>query len=379
MKEFVSLALIRKFPMTFYSLQVKDVIRETDDAVTILLSIPEEHTTAFMFTPGQYVTVSSEISGKEIRRPYSINTMPGLPYFGITVKKVHKGNMSHLLNGIQSGTVLNVSSPEGHFIVKPSHNLSRSFYFFAAGSGITPVMSMIRTILEEEPKSVCYLLYGNRHENSIIFRKELVDLEKKYSGQLFIEHILSNPLKSKASGLGGLLGKKETLWKGETGRIGEKSVEKFLHKFPVRFTEREYYTCGPGDMIAKTEKYLLSKGIDLKHIHKEFFTTPGKENASAIVHNATGNSHVEVTLKGATHNFDMAKNKIILDELVEKKLDPPYSCTSGACSTCIARVTSGEVKMDACYALEDDEVEAGFILTCQSRPVSDHVILTYDV
>jgi ring-1,2-phenylacetyl-CoA epoxidase subunit PaaE len=365
--------------MTFYSLTVKDVILETDDAVSILFFIPEDHKNSFLFFPGQYVTVSSEISGKEIRRPYSINTMPGLPYFGITVKRVHKGNMSHFLNRIQSGTVLNVSSPEGHFIVKPSHNLSRSFYFFAAGSGITPVMSMIRTILEEEPKSVCYLLYGNRHENSIIFRKELEDLEKKYSGQLFIEHILSNPLKSKASGLGGLLGKKETLWKGETGRIGEKSVEKFLQKFPSRFTEREYYTCGPGDMITKTEKYLLTKGIDSIHIHKEFFTSPGKENTSGKDSNVTGSSLVEVTLKGITHQFDIPKNKIILDELVEKKLDPPYSCTSGACSTCIAKVSSGDVKMDACYALEDDEVAAGYVLTCQARPVSDKVILTYDL
>ncbi|MFZ1705033.1 MAG: 2Fe-2S iron-sulfur cluster-binding protein [Saprospiraceae bacterium] len=365
--------------MNFYSLKVKEIVQETPDAVSIIFTIPDNLLESFSFFPGQYVTVKATIDEKEVRRPYSINSIPGKDQLSITVKKVDKGVMSHFLCTLNAGTHLEISNPEGHFTVKPSHDKSRAHYFFAAGSGITPIMSMIQTILEEEPKSICYLLYGNRNEPNIIFYDALNSLCRKYADQLFVTHTLSNPTKEKVHGLGGWLGKKETLWKGMTGRISDKNIATFLEKNPTKYAEKLFYACGPGDMIQIVEKYLLAQNIETKNIHKEFFTPSNKGEIISTESVQEGQSNITVTLKGKEHQFDMPRKSIILDILVDKKLDPPYSCTNGACSTCIAKVTSGEVKMDACFALEQDEIDAGFILTCQSHPVTEEVVLTYDV
>jgi ring-1,2-phenylacetyl-CoA epoxidase subunit PaaE len=365
--------------MEFHALRIKNTIQETSDTYSLVFDIGQDIFHSYHHLAGQYVTIRAEVNGKEIRRPYSINSMPSSPDFSVSVKKVKGGIMSNFLPSLQVGDLLEVSLPEGHFTLTPDHTKIRAHYFVAAGSGITPVMSMIQTVLEEEPKSICYLLYGSRNEDSIIFKTRLHALSSKYSGQLQIRHVLSRPKQIKAGGIGGLFGKKETGWKGEKGRIDDKILTTFLTDFPSRAEEKHFYLCGPGDMISKAENCLTGQSVDQRFIHKEFFTpaSSGKnpDKGAAI----QGKSAISVMLKGKTYAFDMEKSKIILDQLVERKLDPPYSCTSGACSTCIAKVTEGQVKMDACYALDPDEVEAGYILTCQARPVTDEVVLTYDV
>jgi len=362
--------------MSFHSLKISKIVSETSEAKTIYFDVPTQWKNIFQHKAGQYLTIKTEINGKEIRRPYSLCTSPDQSP-GVTVKKVAKGAMSTFLNEkVSVGDYLDVMAPQGHFTIIPDHLKSQDHYFIAAGSGITPVMSMIRTILEHEPKSTCYLLYGNRNEESIIFKEELDQISGKYADQLFVEHILSQPNAKKAGGISGIFGKKTSDWKGLKGRIKADGLKDFFRDNPSKKDIRQYYLCGPGDFIEKIEAVLLAMNIDKKTIHKEYFT-PAKENVSH--EGGTDGAVATVTLKGATFDMVIPAGKTILDVLVDNKKDPPYSCTSGACSTCMAKVTEGEVSMDSCYALDEDEIAAGYILTCQSHPTTNKVVLTYDV
>jgi len=363
--------------MNFHSLKINEIVTETADAKTIYFEIPSHLAADFQFTAGQYLTLKTTINGQEVRRAYSICTVSGLPKIGVTVKKVNRGVMSTYLNEKANvGDNLDVMTPDGNFIVKADHLKSRDHYFIAAGSGITPVMSMIQTLLEEEPRSTCYLLYGSRDENNIIFKSHLDALTAKYQDQVFVTYILSKPLEKKTGGLGGLFAKKTIEWKGVQGRIGSAVVDEFFRTYPPKNSEQQYYICGPGDFIEKTESLLIEKHIDKKSIHKEYFTAA---TANTPATGAISQATVTVTLKGSTFDVTVPKGKTILDVLVDIKKDPPYSCTSGACSTCMAKVSEGEVVMDSCYALDDDEVAAGYILTCQSHPKTSKVVLSYDV
>jgi ring-1,2-phenylacetyl-CoA epoxidase subunit PaaE len=363
--------------MSFYNLTISSIIEETADAKTLVFTIPSDLTTIFAaFKPGQYLTIKADINGEEVRRSYSICTLPGQSTIGVTVKKLNGGKMStHLNDKIKIGDVLDVMSPEGKFVVKPQHDISRDHYFFAAGSGITPVMSMISTLLEEEPRSTCYLLYGNRDEQSIIFKEALDNLVIKYQDQCYVNYVLSQPAKRKSEGLLGLLGSKKSDWKGDKGRIDGAKCMQFMYDNPGRHDDRHYYICGPGDFINTVEAYLSTQDIDKKKIHKEYFSTTEEVSLNTM----SIGSGVMVRLKGEDIVVEVPKDKTILEALVNLKKDPPYSCTSGACSTCIAKVISGTVVMDSCYALDDDEVAAGYILTCQAHPSSNGVSITYDL
>lgn len=363
--------------MNFHTLKIDKIVQETPDAVSIRFEIPAHLAADYRFSAGQHLTVMTEINGKEERRAYSLCTPPFDPAPTITVKKVTGGKMSTwLCEKVSVGDHLSVMTPEGHFVVHPDHSLARSHYFFAAGSGITPMMSMITTILEEEPKSVCYLLYGNRNESSVIFKQKLDELSSRYSGQLEVTHVLSKPDKKPAGGLGGLLGRKTSDWKGLSGRIDNNKCLDFINSHPSVHAVQQYYVCGPGSFIETVITSLAGTGIDKKNIHKEYFNagTQPAEKKSGLDH-----ASIKVTLRGQTFEMEVPKGKTILDVLVDAKKDPPYSCTSGACSTCMAKVTDGKVSMDSCFALDDDEVEAGYILTCQAHPQTASVTLSYDV
>ena len=360
----------------FHTLNVKSIKRETPDAVTVAFEIPENLKETFQYTSGQYLTLKLEIGGQEVRRAYSMSTSPLEGNMAVTVKRVEKGLVSNYINDqLQEGQAIEVMPPDGHFFTRLDAEQRKTYYFFGAGSGITPLISLIKTIVEEEPKSQIFLLYGNRTEESIIFKDELGALEKRYSGQFKVEHTLSQPKREKSGGLRGFLSKGTLLWQGRVGRIDKKAVKKFLQDFPHRNQEAEYFICGPGDMIDTVETSLKNLGIDKTRIHAErFSSTPPSEQKEGV-----DGAQVKVHLNGDEIDITVTGKKTILDTMLDAKKDPPYSCTSGACSTCMAKLIKGTVEMDACYALDEEEVAEGYILTCQSHPTSDEVELTYDI
>lgn len=363
---------------SFNTLKVRQKINETVDSSSFLLDIPEELKEAYTFISGQYLTVKVNVNGSEERRAYSIFTSPVENKFGFTVKRVEQGKVSnYLIDRIFEGDRLEIMTPEGKFTLKPNQDQKRDHYFIAGGSGITPIMSMIVSILEEEPKSSAYLLYANRNENNVIFKERLDELKEKYKGQLVVQYIISQPTKQKAGGLKGLFGKATTSWTGLTGRIDNKCLGEFLNDNTSKSGNDVYYLCGPGGLIENSEKFLLSKGIVGENIKKEFFTSSSEPKKAQASSSGEG-CHVKVQLNGDKFEINVPSDKTVLEALLDEGKDAPYSCTSGACSTCIAKVNEGEVEMDACFALDDDEIKSGYILTCQARAKTSSLDLNFD-
>lgn len=359
----------------FFSLPVKHIKKETDDAVSIYFDIPHNLKDTYAYQHGQYLTIRTMIGGKEQRRAYSIFTSPLDGEMAIGVKKVSKGLVSTFLcEKLKEGHELQVMPPEGRFTTPLSIDARKDYYLFAAGSGITPLMSILTTILETEPMSTVYLLYGNTSENTVMFNQKLSELEKKYAGQLIVEHILSQPQREKA----GFFSKGKITWLGKTGRIDAAIVENFLTDNPMRSKEAVYFICGPNGMMATVELTLKARGIDKKHLHVEHFNNDGVIVDPSVGGITVDGAQLTVTFMKKTHTVTVPKGEKILDTLLKNKIDAPYSCTSGACSTCMAKVTSGTVKMDVCFALDESEITAGYVLTCQARPTSDIVELTFD-
>lgn len=360
----------------FHSLTVSKIRKETPESSTLFFAVPSDIKDSFSRKAGQYLTLQCTIDGEEVRRAYSICTGVSEAELGVTVKVVRGGLMSTYLNEeLKEGQSIQVMAPEGNFVVEPNPDLKRTHVFIAAGSGITPIMSMIRTILEEEGKSVCHLIYSNRNSNTIIFKSALEELQSRHEGQLFVEHVLSRPVLNKQPGISGFFKKPVSAWKGKTGRIDEALLDNYLEEHKIDAKNADFYICGPGPMIENIEKHLKDKVSHSKQVHVEYFSAPLSKGAPT---QAAGSGHVEVSLNGKNYQLEVPAEKTILDVLIEKGAEPPYSCTSGACSSCMAKVTEGKVSMDACFALDEDEIADGYVLTCQAHPQSAQVKLDFD-
>lgn len=361
----------------FYQLKINNIKKETDDTVSLTFDIPSDLKTTFHYLAGQYLTLRFMLNGKEERRAYSMSSSPIEGICTVSVKRVAKGLVSnHIYNTLKIGDLVEVMPPQGRFTPPLSIGQSKTYFLFGAGSGITPLFSILKTILEEEPMSQVKLLYGNRNEDSIIFNDALAILQKKYAGQLFVEHILSQPKIEKKGNW--LFGKKTVPWAGKIGRCTATVVSEFLGANPVTTKDgATYFICGPENMMTTIENELKRRNIDPKSIHVEHFLSGTNTN---VTKNADlGNtSKLIVHLNGKRMDFEVAAGKTVLDTLVKHKVDVPYSCTAGACSTCMAKIVHGSGKMDACFSLDPEEIAEGYVLTCQLHPTTETLEVTYD-
>jgi ring-1,2-phenylacetyl-CoA epoxidase subunit PaaE len=353
----------------FHTLTVGDINRETADCVSVAFQIPAELKEEFKFLPGQYLTLRTTINGEDVRRSYSICSSPLDGEVRVAIKEVEGGVFSTYANrDLKVGDKMQVMSPQGNFVVQPKETNENTYVAFAAGSGITPVMSILKSVLELEPKSKFVLLYGNRSSNSIIFKSQLEDLKDIHLNRLEVHHILSR--EDQGSDL---------LY----GRIDADKVTNCANKF---FTPEEvsgYYLCGPGSMIESATETLEKLGVNKENIHFELFTAAG--HADKVDHSTDTaktekvESNVTVILDGEETHVEMSSTgKTILDAALDAGADVPFACKGAVCCTCRAKVLEGSAEMEMNYALMDDEVADGYILTCQSHPTSEKVVVSYD-
>jgi ring-1,2-phenylacetyl-CoA epoxidase subunit PaaE len=353
----------------FNTLRVSDIRRETADCVSVAFEVPSDLQEAYKFQHGQYLTLRQTVGGEDIRRSYSICSGINDGELRVAVKEVPSGAFSTYVNRtLKVGDEMQVMTPTGNFTVPIQESAKRRFLLIAAGSGITPVMSIARSILSAEPSSEVSLIYGNRLFNSIIFREALEDLKDSYLGRFRVFHVLSGepneiPLFH--------------------GRIDEKKLELFDKTFlPMKDIDAAFI-CGPEPMIHAASAYLESIGVPKEKVHFELFLAPTQtaapERAKTERVEAKGDCFVSVIFDGQQTDFRMAKDGIPILEAAQKQgLDIPFSCKGGMCCTCRAHIDEGKVEMDVNYALEPGEVEAGFVLTCQSHPRTDRVVVNFD-
>ena len=355
----------------FEKIRVKKINQETSGCVTITFDIPESLTEKFSYKHGQHINMRTFINGEEVRRSYSLCSSPLDKEWKVAVKKVEGGIFSSFANGIlKPGDELELMTPMGHFSVDLDATQKKSYVAFAAGSGITPVLSIIKTVLSTEPKSIFTLVYGNRNRSSIIFKEELEALKNKYINRLSIIHTLSREKTDAAI---------------NHGRIDAAKCAMLFNK-AVDINADEFFLCGPEEMIFSVKDYLEANGVAKKKIHFELFTTaeskkPKAKSENASAEDSGAKSHVSVKLDGIAFDFDIPFNSddTVLDAAIKKGADLPYSCKGGVCCTCKAKLLEGEVTMDVHWGLEPEEVEEGYILACQSHPVTEKVVIDFDI
>ncbi len=364
-------------------LKVKEVIRETDEAITIVFDQPD-----LVYEPGQFLTLILNIEGEEVRRSYSLCTSPYTDeYPAVTVKRVASGIVSNYLNNtLQTGDVIKVQAPAGTFTTELHPDQARHLIMFGGGSGITPLMSLIKSVLDEETQSKISLIYANRDEEAIIFREHLHQLQSRFADRFYLTHILETPT---------------TRFVCQGGLITPERVPDLLAELPFSEKTTEYFLCGPQGMMANVQEALRTLEISPNLIHKEsFVATPTKsengqtEPKAEMSANwdtetsigALGNDAVPVTeahevtviFEGETHRFTVEPDSTILETAIALDIDLPYSCQSGICTACMGKCKSGRMKLDETDALTEDDLREGYVLTCVGHPLTSDVVIEID-
>jgi ring-1,2-phenylacetyl-CoA epoxidase subunit PaaE len=352
----------------FHPLTIAAIDPVTDDSVAIMFEVPEQLRADYAFTQGQHLTIRTELAGDDVRRNYSICAPVSSGQLRVAVKRLPGGAFSeHALDVLQPGDVLDVMTPSGRFFTQLDPTNTKHYVCVAAGSGITPVLSIVATTLETEPHSQVTLVYANRTHKSVMFLEEVEDLKDSYPDRFQLIHVLSREPQE------------VELF---SGRLDADRMARLLESLLPPDTVDEWFLCGPFDMVSDLRKLLISEGVAKKAVHAEVFHV---ESAGAVrrtpVQSAgpAEGAEVTITLDGRTSSFRLASDgPVVLDAALAVRSDAPFACKGGVCGTCRAKVVEGSVEMDTNWALEPDEVERGYVLTCQSHPTSDKVVLDYD-
>ena len=351
----------------FHRLQVIEVTRETADCVSLVFDVPSAIKEEFKYVQGQYLTLKLTVNGEELRRSYSLCTSPVTDHeLRVAVKKVKDGRASTFINdSLKVGDSLDVMSPMGNFHSTLNAESQNQYVLFAGGSGITPMLSIIKTVLITEPKSTVQLFYGNRDEASTIFKKQLDAIAHANQDRFQLNYILEN-------------GNSDKLF---TGVLSLSKVQELLSKYIDWAAENVFFICGPAPMMENVKQVLSENKVDAKNINIEYFTAVAQAVKAAEEKSITAivQSRVTVILDDAEIVFDLASNGVsILDVAQNAGLDVPFACKGGVCCTCRAKLMEGKVSMDQNFALSEEEIAAGYILTCQSHPITENVVVSYD-
>ena len=349
----------------YYFLKVKQIEKETEEASTIHFWHPLNEVVAYR--PGQFITLLLPQGDKKVRRSYSMSSSPYTDVsLAITIKRVPGGFASNLLlDTIKEGDILEAMEPLGTFFPKQGDDQTRQVVFIGAGSGVTPLFSILKSILMVEAESEVVLIYGSRNEESVIFGKKLNLLQEKYKERLTIVHTLSQPSDS---------------WTGETGRLNKTHLLKIMEKFPdLGKKETEFFLCGPEDMMEEAHRALAILAVPESKIRKESFATATSTHPAEVMieEEDDTNKTRDITLiyEGAEYKLSVKPHETVLEAALNMDIDLPYSCQAGMCTACMGRCTSGKVHLDEEDALSEAERNEGFILTCVSHPMSDDVVI----
>ncbi|MBV7269182.1 ferredoxin--NADP reductase [Winogradskyella luteola] len=347
----------------FHNLSIKSIENVTDKSVAITFNIPENLKDDFNFEAGQYITLKSTINGEEVRRDYSICSSKNSGEVTIAVKAVEGGTFSVYANKqLKAGDTIEVAEPNGRFILETNEVKTRTIAAFAAGSGITPVLSIAKTLLEEEPFSNFILIYGNKSVDDTMFFNDLMELKNTYGNRIHVHFIYSQ-----ANEEGALF-----------GRIEKSTVNLIVKNKYKDVTIEKFYLCGPEQMIYTVKDVLIENNVKEKNILFELFTAPVEAKNDSDVDVPNGSSKIKVLVDEEEFEFTMSQEDSLLEAALKQDIDAPYSCQGGICSSCIARLTEGEAKMRQNNILTDNEVAEGLVLTCQAHPTTASVVVDYD-
>ncbi|TJY34748.1 ferredoxin--NADP reductase [Pontimicrobium aquaticum] len=346
----------------FYTLTIKEIIKETDKAVTINFEVPNNLKDTFAFKAGQYITLKTSINGNEIRRDYSLCVSPKSNDLKVAVKEVDNGTFSvYANNQVKVGDSLEVAPPKGRFVFEPNDKKTKNIALFAAGSGITPILSIIKCALEEEVHSKVILVYGNKTTKDTMFLNELLELQHQYKDRFSIQFVFSQADEDDAI----------------FGRIEKSTVNYVMKNKHKHISVDAYYLCGPEGMIHAVKDVLNEHDIPEDIIHYELFKA-AKASEAISETLSEGNTHITVIVDDEETAFEMSQKRNILEAALDEDLDVPYSCQGGICSSCIARVKEGEATMRQNNILTDSELAEGLVLTCQAHPTTSKIVVDYD-